>query len=113
MGVFLNNKLQDLTVTNCTRLIKSSLESVLRCMIAYIDWLTFEENMLFVKRTVLISLKEGLFFVFLKICTGKYIVKIILLTCHMQDGFPPTVMLNDSYQNDWSNWVCWGKLCKE
>lgn len=56
--------------------------------------------MLLVKRTVLISLKEGLFFVFLEIYTGKYTVKIILLTCHMQDGFPPTVILNDSYQND-------------
>lgn len=82
-------------------------------MIVDIDWLTSEENMLLVKRTVPISLKEGLFFVFLEIHTGKYTVKIMLLICHIQDGFPPTRMLNVSYKNDWSNSVYWGKQHKE
>jgi len=57
-------------------------------MIVYIDQLISEEIMLFVKRPVLISLKEGFLFVFLELCTRKYTVKIMLLICHIQDGFP-------------------------
>lgn len=101
MRVFLNSKLQDLTVINCPSLIKSSLESALGCMIL-ID----------MQRNYVIFLKESFFFLFLEIYPVKYSGKIMLFIQCIHDRFPPPIVLNDSYQNDWSNSVCQGELCK-
>lgn len=95
MRVFLNSKFQDLTVINCPSLIKSSLESASGCMIL-IDWHA-KELCYFLER------KNFFSFFFLEIYTFKYSGKIMLLIYCLHNGFPPTVMLNDSYQNDWSS----------